>query len=193
MNIRLTTLRDMRDLAAGFQQAIDEDTRRLEAVNVVIAVVEADIEDKAQEITRPQESKTPQILRAIHLVLQLEGPMHRSDLLKRIEERGIALAKGRKGKPIDHLSSYLSLAPRAKGVGRGVWAYDDRTAAAEDETEGEDGDGDEDGSESETKTVSDVLAELQPGRSTRSLWREPGDYDDWDELRIEQGDELMRI
>lgn len=65
---------------------------------------------------------------AIDAVLRAERPMHRQDILARLEEQGVYVGGNT---PINSLSAYLSQDERFESVGRGQWTLVDEPETEE--------------------------------------------------------------
>ena len=62
-----------------------------------------------------------EITSAIHEVLTDESPLHRAEILVRIQDRGIHVGGL---VPVDNMSSYLSMDRRFRAAGKGYWTLD---------------------------------------------------------------------
>ena len=117
MSIAPRTLEDMKEMAAQFRAAIDENTRRLEAANIMIAAAQENVARNA--VSHQNGSFTSLVIEAIHEVLWVKGPTHRKDILARLQDQGLHFSGKRE--PMKALASFLHKAPNARSIGGGVW------------------------------------------------------------------------
>lgn len=117
LNVGTGTMRSLHALVEQLESVIEESNERLEAAKKTIQTFE---EISAANSVRHQDgSFTEQVISAIHEVLLTEGkPLHRRDILDRLNEQGIEFV-GR-SEPVKALAGYLHRS-EASSVGNGMW------------------------------------------------------------------------
>ena len=124
-----------RELADGLIAQVRGDRiQRVQDLRTELATLEAEIDvisafermvDRMDSdvLADPPEKDTyrNEITTVIHQVLTGESPMHRADILERVQERGIYVGGLR---PLDNLSTYLSKDCRFHATGRGYWTLE---------------------------------------------------------------------
>ena len=83
--------------------------------------------------TTNRDTYRRELTMAIQAILSEDGPLHRMDILHRVQDRGVYVG-GKK--PIDNLATYLSIDPRFQSVGRGYWSLERPGCRDETETDG---------------------------------------------------------
>ena len=112
------------------ERAVEDNTLRLEAVELVIQFAQ---ESTAPSAVRHQAgSFASEVTSAVREMLAA-GPMHRRDILSRLQERGIEFM-GRTD-PMRVLANFLSRDETTRSVGKGMWDLIDRPMPAQTDEE----------------------------------------------------------
>ena len=98
------------------KRQIDEDHRALVATLRYFERQESGTQQPPQHTDSPSPSN--ELRTAIHEILSAEGPLHRSDIYRRLTEKGVDVP-GRD--PINNIGAHLSFDDRFNSVVRGVW------------------------------------------------------------------------
>ena len=118
MIVQSTTLQDLRSLAKEFQNNIALNTQRLAATNMMIEVIE---KTQAKADALKAEGFPAKVTNAIHQILYDEGPMHRTEVMQRLQDMGLEFTGVRP--VIEQVASFLTAAPRARSLRNGIWEY----------------------------------------------------------------------
>ena len=103
---------ELRELDANREELIG----RIQGLHAAIKEVEC---STMNTVTRPQTGTyREQITDVVEQVLQIERPLHRSVILKRVKDLGVYMGPTN---PMSSLGAYLSLDDRFSTVGKGVW------------------------------------------------------------------------
>ena len=116
-----------RQTLEGLQQTRDRLAAQRDDLNERLAVIDAAM----QEVRQTGDTVAPtlrggerrgRLVDAIDAILRAERPMHRQDILARLEEQGVYVGGN---SPINSLSAYLSQDARFVSIGRGQWRLAD--------------------------------------------------------------------
>ena len=119
MSSHTTTQLDLEKMASQYRKAIEENTRKLKAAELMIAEVKDLIEINALGGHRHPGSFTNAVISAIHKMLFTNGPMHRKDILAELEAQDLRFMG--KGESLRQLAGYLNKAENAQSLGGGIW------------------------------------------------------------------------
>ena len=121
---RKVTVESLKAVASYLEQQAEELRQELDAVesdllNLRSAIGTVDRTDDSvfQRRGRPG-TVDAEVTDAIRAVLMEEQPMHRKELMRRVEEGGVHIG-GKK--PLDTFAAYLTKDPRFASVGAGNW------------------------------------------------------------------------
>ena len=110
-------LQSLRTKALELDALYESISRRRDALQEVIQMYEQDVNNA--DATDDGLTHKDELTNAIEEILTEEQPLHRGTILERVREKGVYVG----GKnPVNSLSSYLSIDPRFRAVGRGMWA-----------------------------------------------------------------------
>ena len=129
MRIRVSTIQDLRAMADHLKDVIAERQRELETIEHAVNVVEANL---ASGQTHQVGSFTAAVKTAIQAILREEGPLHRLDILQRLEDQGLMFTHHKS--PVNAVASFLSQTPNVRSDGKGNW---DSTVKKEKEVSSE--------------------------------------------------------
>lgn len=121
MRVRVTTIQDLRAMADHLKDVIAERQRELEAIEHAMNVFETNM---ASGQTHQAGSFTAAVKSAIQEILRNEGPLHRSEVLNRLEDQGLMFTHHKN--PVNTVASFLSQTPNVKGDGKGNWDSTER-------------------------------------------------------------------
>ena len=116
MRIRISTIQDLRAMADHLKDVIAEKQRELETVEHAANVFEANM---AIGQTHQAGSFTAAVKSAIQDILREEGPLHRSEILQRLEGQGLMFTHHKS--PVNAVASFLSQTPNVSSDGKGNW------------------------------------------------------------------------
>lgn len=111
---RLATIRQLKKELVILEGKKLEIDKQVEAVHATIQYLESSPEDPGAGASRHAEG----IRDAIHEVLVAERPLHRKDIHDRLVAMGIHIGGNN---PVNNVGAHLSLDPRFKNVGKGIW------------------------------------------------------------------------
>ena len=127
----MTNPSTINDLRAALKE-IEEKKRKIdEQYRNIAAALRYFEESKKGPHPPPEESSTSNIGDAIYEILSTERPLHRREVHNRLVEMGMKIP-GRDS--VNNVGAHLSLDPRFKSVGGGVWDLSD--PPVRDESEG---------------------------------------------------------
>ena len=109
-------LQSLRAKALELDELYKTVSRQRDAIHEVIAMYEQDTDEMhvSGDVTYKEE-----LTDTIESILQEEHPLHRSEILDKVREKGIYIGGA---SPLNSLSSYLSTDPRFKtATGKGMW------------------------------------------------------------------------
>ncbi len=109
------TLKGLRAKLKQLEARKRELDQQVEAIHVTIRVFE---QTDSVEDTPDRSTYASVLTNAMYEILDEDGPMHRSELLRRVQERGIYVGGTN---PVNALGSYLSKDARFTNVARGEW------------------------------------------------------------------------
>ena len=116
MRIRVSTIQDLRAMADHLKEVITEKQRELETIEHAVDVFEANM---ASEQTHQAGSFTAAVKSAIQDILRKEGPLHRLEILRQLEDQGLTFTHHKS--PVNAVASYLSQTPNVRSDGKGNW------------------------------------------------------------------------
>ena len=116
MRIRVSTIQDLRAMADHLKEVIAEKQRELETIEHAVNVFEANM---ASGQTHHAGSFTASVKNAIQDILREEGPLHRLEILQRLEGQGLMFTHHKS--PVNAVASFLSQTPNVRSDGKGNW------------------------------------------------------------------------
>ena len=116
MRIRVSTIQDLRAMAGHLKEVIAEKQRELETIEHAVNVFEANM---ASGQTHQAGSFTAAVKSAIQDILREEGPLHRLEILQRLESQGLMFTHHKS--PVNAVASFLSQTPNVRSDGKGNW------------------------------------------------------------------------
>lgn len=127
----MTNPSTINDLRAALKE-LEEKKRKIdEQYRNVAAVLQYFEESMGGPHPPPDQSRTSNLGDAIYEILSIERPLHRQEVHDRLKEMGMKIP-GRDS--VNNVGAHLSLDPRFKSVGGGVWDLTDPPVC--DESEG---------------------------------------------------------
>ena len=109
------TLRSLREKAIEIEARFDQLRQERDALHIVLKM----FEDDNASVNGPEEpTLKEEITNAMEEIFKNEQPLHRTEILRQVRDKGIFIG-GRR--PLNSISSYLSIDPRFKVFGRGLW------------------------------------------------------------------------
>ena len=122
---RQATVKSLNAVASYLEQQAEELRQELTAVETELRDVRSAIEithridDSVFRARKRAGTYESELTEAIVAELQKEQPLHREDLLHRVEEAGVHIGGQH---PLDNMATYLTRDPRCTSVGSGYWA-----------------------------------------------------------------------
>ena len=121
---RESTIRDLRVKVRQLEAKKREIDKQVENLHGAIRVFE-------QNEGAEHGDKSPyaqEVSNAMFAILTEQRPLHRDDILARIQERGIHIGGQ---KPVNSIGSYLSLDARFSNAGKGIWTLGEEPQAVD--------------------------------------------------------------
>ncbi len=91
------------------------------------------INEEREDAVKKASSFADEVSDVVHTILEQESPLHRSEILKRVESYGLHVGGS---KPANNLGTYLSRDTRFVNVGKGMWALEEAKPTANPESNG---------------------------------------------------------
>ena len=117
-------------MADHLREVIAERQRELETIEHAMNVVEANM---ASGQAHQAGSFTAAVKHAIQEILRNEGPLHRSEVLSRLEDQGLMFTHHKN--PVNAVASFLSQTPNVTGDGKGNWDSTERKEVSHESEE----------------------------------------------------------
>ena len=117
-------LKELRSIENDVLRKQEQADQELDAIRVTIAMVEERPEKRSKE----RSSFVANVTDAIYDILQKEGPLHRNEICKAVQKKGLHIGGE---SPVATIGTYLSDDPRFKNVSRGIWGAVDASEMSE--------------------------------------------------------------
>ena len=122
---------DLRALVKELEAKKQKIDKEIEALHIVIRINQerSSVVDAGG---RRASTYAQELTDAIYDILSSERPLHRTDILRKVTDRGVHVGGSQ---PVNSIGSYLSTDPRFKNCGRGMWTLAEEPQAGKSITD----------------------------------------------------------
>ena len=113
-----STIRDLRAKSKQLEAKKRDIDKQVEAIYTTLRVFVGNVDNDGSVVTKDASPYAQELTDAMCDILASERPLHRQDILARVQERGIHVGGQ---KPVGTIGSYLSMGSHFRNAGRGIW------------------------------------------------------------------------